>query len=1022
MVPCRRRARVALVSCLAVLLCTGSAWGLVCNQLPTGNTVLLGCSPLAGQCTVQSQTITGDCALDYGARKVTFAGTLDFGAGLVTVRAGEIAVSGSLLGRSLAGAAPGGRLALTATTGPLGVTGKIDVSGNAGGVVELVAEAGAVTVAGALTATGKDNATPNAADGGGVSVRAASAIAQTGEIRVEGGADASGGVVLMQAGTNLTVGARIFTTGGGSDGGEVTLEAGDDVTITHPIDASSTTLGGSGGAIDARAGHDALGGIRAGGALAVQADLTTRGSTEGGGEDASGGDGGDVTLTALGAVSVSGRVDATGAAPDGGGGELAIESHDGDPRLTALDGDLVVTGAMVLRGAGDGDGGEAVLRAGRDLRIAGTAFDLTGGSGGGTLEAAAGRHLDVASAVDAQGRLREGSGGSIDLKAGQEDVGTLAVGARLDANGGAAGAGGDLTLAGCRLTTASNVIVNGTAGTGGGTPRIDLAATRALTLGASSRYLAGPNGTVSVVRPAAVTPSVGAGVVFTPARTDVVIETSTLFPACPECGDGVRQAGEVCDRGAGADGACCNATCTAFVCPTATATATPSATATPTTTATPRTATSTRTPTATPTAGTGSTTTAGGGGTGTPTAAAPTATSATPGATATAGATVTAAATVTPTSTPAGTGSAAATPSATPSASPLATGSGAGTPAPTPTAATPTPVPEPTAVLPFVEPRAIIRCERTLGRATGKLVDADIAALQTCALQAFTCVERHTAGPEREHCLARAERRCERRQRRVTRARAAFTDAFVTDCAGLELAALRAADVLAFESLETLCIDEIGLDLSSPAAIAACVQLAGVCRAERALAAGIPHVGELLRAVLDVDALGVCVPAPDGGHETFAGGALARDRERCQRALARGGHQVLRRTLGTLRTCVDALFRCRVQGGSAEECAGAARSCGARLAKLGRARARTVERMLDTCGRLAPDDLRDATGLGLGAPDSPCAAAGDLRVLLTCVVRTYGCAGAAVLRHALPMLDDELARAGLAPDPFCAPQ
>ena len=35
---------------------------------------------------------------------------------------------------------------------------------------------------------------------------------------------------------------------------------------------------------------------------------------------------------------------------------------------------------------------------------------------------------------------------------------------------------------------------------------------------------------------------------------------------CPVCGDGIRQLGEVCDNGPTADGACCNATCSAFTC------------------------------------------------------------------------------------------------------------------------------------------------------------------------------------------------------------------------------------------------------------------------------------------------------------------------------------------------------------------------------------------------------------------------------------------------------------------------
>ena len=65
-----------------------------------------------------------------------------------------------------------------------------------------------------------------------------------------------------------------------------------------------------------------------------------------------------------------------------------------------------------------------------------------------------------------------------------------------------------------------------------------------------------------------------------PASTTRSLKRS--LPNCPVCGDGVRQFGEVCDKGAAADGACCNDSCTAFLCPTVTPTPTLTASRTPT--------------------------------------------------------------------------------------------------------------------------------------------------------------------------------------------------------------------------------------------------------------------------------------------------------------------------------------------------------------------------------------------------------------------------------------------------------
>src|SRR5207244_12447548 len=64
-------------------------------------------------------------------------------------------------------------------------------------------------------------------------------------------------------------------------------------------------------------------------------------------------------------------------------------------------------------------------------------------------------------------------------------------------------------------------------------------------------------GRIALIHPADTPPQIGDNVTFTPSV--IHVNDPALFPACAVCGDGIRQRGEPCDKGPGADGACCNA-------------------------------------------------------------------------------------------------------------------------------------------------------------------------------------------------------------------------------------------------------------------------------------------------------------------------------------------------------------------------------------------------------------------------------------------------------------------------------
>ena len=81
-----------------------------------------------------------------------------------------------------------------------------------------------------------------------------------------------------------------------------------------------------------------------------------------------------------------------------------------------------------------------------------------------------------------------------------------------------------------------------------------------------SALVGGFAGTIVLTHPPGQPPQT-TGAILTPTPLDNPLPvTSGVYPNCPVCGDGIRQLGEVCDNGPTADGACCNATCSAFTC------------------------------------------------------------------------------------------------------------------------------------------------------------------------------------------------------------------------------------------------------------------------------------------------------------------------------------------------------------------------------------------------------------------------------------------------------------------------
>jgi hypothetical protein len=324
---------------------------------------------------------------------------------------------------------------------------------------------------------------------GTVSAPAGKIIAVADTIIINGSIDASGapgGMVTLTSTGTLTVGGVLDVRSRSNDdnGGDAELQ-GIDITIT--ASGRVTALGGAqgfGGTI----------GVNAGGALVVGGALTASGG-EGGEIDisaagaltvnasiiveadgtAAGGSGGDVTVSAIGVLTMNGVLSAVGrnGSTDTGGGDggnITIDGSTVNVTLTAarvaataggpdgLGGDVEVTssnGGIDFRGhldaAGpgtEGTGGTVSIDAAGPAIVSGEINVKGGGDSGGDLDVSSGTDLTIGSSasfsVEAMG---VGIGGDIDLSGG----GSVTIDGALSSDGGAAqgGGGGTITASGC---------------------------------------------------------------------------------------------------------------------------------------------------------------------------------------------------------------------------------------------------------------------------------------------------------------------------------------------------------------------------------------------------------------------------------------------------------------------------------------------------------------------------------------------------------------------------------------------
>jgi hypothetical protein len=608
-----------------------------------------------------------------------------------------------------------------------------------------------------------------------------------------------------------------------------------------------------------------------------------------------------------------------------------------------------------------------------------------------------------------------------------------------------------------------NVKVDGTGGVTttniSGGADIEFASVGSMVFTSGSQYLAPPAGMITLTHPAGVVPQ-RSGATFNPQPVDNVVPLgSAVLPSCPVCGDNIVQVGEVCDKGPQAQGACCNSTCTAFLCATATPTPTATRTRTPTPTSTPgapvatltatpvptltatAAVTATRTPTLTTTAAITATLTATAtvtvSATPTPLPSATATATVTPTAVPTSTATLTATPTVTATVTPSPVVTATATPSATatltasaivtstvtptPTATRSTTPSGTRTFTPSPSAtitpsgppsATPTPNANP------LTAKAADKCQRAITKAGTTFKAKRLKSLDKCANGVLHCIQEKASDPT---CLPKATVTCSGELiGTFASLQADFQDAVSSKCegVGLTIVDLLDTDTLGFGNVQGACAT-LGSPLTDIAAVSACVLAQHECGAEQLFELQEPRAGEmidLVRAQGGTFAPLTCLTDHGPGGATADPKTLGKAVEKCEAQMKASGTKFLVAQLKALTTCAAGVLTCDVtQQGDSGCLAKASSSCTKGLAKVGTEAGKVGPAIDKRCGASAInfDALRAPTGANLDALAGECAALGvpainSIADYETCLIRQHTCHGEDLTLFEVPRAEELL--------------
>ncbi|MCC6848654.1 MAG: hypothetical protein IT294_09145 [Deltaproteobacteria bacterium] len=406
-------------------------------------------------CTITTVTVQSPCVVDFGARDLVIAGTIDVpDGGTLDFTAESILQQGPIDGRHVGnGAGAGAAVTLESTVGDIELRGEIDVTGTAASGSIDVTAAGNLLVKDNLNA--KTSGANVTAAGGTIALTAGGILEtdQTAVVDAQGSDATAGGAISIGGGGDVLVRGRVRAEGRpggtiaiGSATGSVTVE--NHLRVNSILNAGAITVGAA-------------------------ADVTLRQEVLASGEN---GEGGDVLVaTPNGDVTIEDKVRVGGQTL---GGSFLVSAPSG----------TVTTWAPILARAGTGglvDVAAATVVPKQDIDARGRTGD------GGGVELTASAALDLVKAdIDASGKV---NGGTITL-AGDPASGDVAVDASKLRVKGSSGSGGVLTIsAAAGLVAIGTATVELTSKTAGGQAAIDGVG---IAVGQKTRFLARDGGEV----------------------------------------------------------------------------------------------------------------------------------------------------------------------------------------------------------------------------------------------------------------------------------------------------------------------------------------------------------------------------------------------------------------------------------------------------------------------------------------------------------------------------------------------
>lgn len=450
------------------------------------------------ECDLGACGSASKCARDAS---VACANNADCLLGSCSVGSGRLAVDATVDG---AAASPGS--VTMSAAGELVVNAVIDVSGTGvladGGSVELESYSGSLTV--------------------------------TAPIKAAGGGEAFGGTVSLWAGGDIASRAAVDASGGDSDGGSVTMRAGRDLLVVADINASSVAGAGYGGEIDLSAARDLS---------VVGASFNSPTSLLASGHKndefpISAGDGGEIALYAARDLRI-GRyayVHSRGAAPEGYGGDVDLSA----------DGAVSMAGLLRANADGnDGDGGSIAISAGVALETTDTAAIEVDGGNGGYIIVTSDSALRLGGAFSLGARVNGGIAGSLSMTSAGDAVVTASITALKQS--------GSVELEACRLTLESVATI--TNNTLSGVNR--LVSRESMKLLAGSSVTTKTSGTNTLVYRTSAKPPLRQGTI-TPAPD---LQLDPTLAGCPVCGNAEVDESETCDDGNTVGGDGCSSDC-----------------------------------------------------------------------------------------------------------------------------------------------------------------------------------------------------------------------------------------------------------------------------------------------------------------------------------------------------------------------------------------------------------------------------------------------------------------------------